>query len=171
MLRAVAGEARTVPSLDFMAEAQQCPCCAASLQVHKSKWRKVVTLAHGPIEAREIRKRCRKQGCSELGCSALAQLVKLGHKYGYDLVVQVGLWRYFAGPQREEIQHRLHNEHGIELSGGSVSALCARFLSYLEALHVAQAAVLREALDGGYPLHLDATCERGKGGLFVCIDG
>jgi hypothetical protein len=27
---------------------------------------------------------------------------------------------------------------------------------------------LRAAL-GDYPLHIDATCEHGKGGLFVCI--
>jgi hypothetical protein len=65
----------------------------------------------------------------------------------------------------------LRDEHGIKLSAGSVSALCDRFLGYLEALHVARAPVLREALKGGYPLHIDATCERGKGGLFVCIDG
>ncbi|MBM4320745.1 MAG: DUF2924 domain-containing protein, partial [Deltaproteobacteria bacterium] len=30
---------------------------------------------------------------------------------------------------------------------------------------------LRAAMEGGYPLHLDATCERGRGGLFVALDG
>ena len=30
---------------------------------------------------------------------------------------------------------------------------------------------LRLALGEDYPLHIDATCERGKGGLFVCMDG
>ena len=23
----------------------------------------------------------------------------------------------------------------------------------------------------GYPLHLDATCDQGRGGLFLCLDG
>jgi len=30
---------------------------------------------------------------------------------------------------------------------------------------------LRAALNGGYPLHIDATSEHGKGGLFICLDG
>jgi hypothetical protein len=171
MLRAVAGEDRTLPSLDFVAEAEQCPSCGGRVRVHKTRRRQVVTLAHGPLEIREILKRCQQDGCPPVGSTALAQLVKPGQKYGYDLIVQVGLSRYLAGRQREEIRKMLWEEHGIELSTGSVSALCDRFLGYLEALHVARAPQLREALEGGFPLHLDATCERGKGGLFVCIDG
>ena len=154
-----------------MAEADECPTCGGGLRVQKSKRREVVTSAHGPLVAREIRKQCRENGCPPLGSSTLAQLVKPGQKCGYDLVVQVGLSRYLAGLQREEIRRMLRDKQGIELSAGSVSALCDRFLGYLEALHVARAPVLREALKGGYPMHLDATCERGKGGLFVCIDG
>ncbi len=96
--------------------------------------------------------------------------MKAGQKYGYDLIVHIGLLRYLSGLQREEIRDSLLNEHGIELSAGSVSALCDRFLIYFETLHVKRSPSLREAL-GDYPLHLDATCERGKGGLFVCIDG
>ena len=115
--------------------------------------------------------RCRTGGCSPLRSEALARLVKPGQKYGYDLVVHVGLSRYLAGLQREEIRRLLRDDHGIELSAGSVSALCDRFLGYLEALHVARAPVLREALEEGYPLHIDATCEKGKGGLFVCLGG
>jgi hypothetical protein len=139
--------------------------------VQNSRRRQIVTLAHGPLEIREIRKRCCSGGCPTLRSAALAQLVKAGQKYGYDLTVQVGLARYLAGKQREEIQRLLRDEHGIELSAGSVTALCDRFLGYLEALHVHRAPVLREALGDGYPMHLDATCERGKGGLFVCIGG
>ena len=101
MLRAVAGEGRTLPSLDFVAEAEQCPSCGGRVRVHKTRRRQVVTLAHGPLEVREIRKRCRNNGCPPVGSSALAQLVKPGQKYGYDLILQVGLARYLAGRQRE----------------------------------------------------------------------
>lgn len=160
-----------MPSFDFVAEAQQCPGCSAKLQVQKSRRRQVVTLAHGPFEVREIIKTCRHNGCPPLKSNALAHLVKPGQKYGYDLIVHVGLLRYLMGLQREEIRRMLRNDHGIELSAGSVSALCDRFLAYLEALHFARAPVLKEALAAGYPLHIDATCERGKGGLFICITG
>lgn len=171
MVRAAAAEGKDLPCLDFVAEAVACPRCGGALRAQKSKRRQVVTLAHGPFTARELRKQCRAHGCHPLQSAALAQLIKPGQRFGYDLVVQVGLSRYLAGMQREEIRRMLRNEHGIELSDGSVSALCDRFLGYLEALHVTRAPVLREALAGGYPLHLDATCERGKGGLFVCLDG
>ncbi len=169
-VRAVAGEKRALPSINFVAEAEHCPACGGGVRVLKSSKRQVVTLAHGPMECREIRKQCTANSCPSFGSSALACMVKPGQKYGYDLVVQVGLLRYLSGLQREEIRHALRSEHGIELSAGSVSALCDRFLIYFEALHVAGAPSLRKAL-GEYPLHLDATCERGKGGLFVCIDG
>jgi hypothetical protein len=170
MVRVVAGEKRSLPSIDFAAEVEHCPGCGSGLHVYKSNRRQVVTLAHGPMEAREIQKQCTENGCAALRSSALTRLVKAGQKYGYDLIVQVGLLRYLSGLQREEILNALGNEHGIELSAGSVSALCDRFLIYFEALHVARSPFLQQAI-GEYPLHLDATCERGKGGLFVCIDG
>ena len=170
MVRAVAGEKRALPTIDFVAEAEHCPVCGGGLQVQKSSKRQIISLAHGPMECREIRKQCAANSCRPLHSSTLARLVKPGQKYGYDLVVQVGLLRYLSGLQREEIRDSLRNEHGIELSAGSVSALCDRFLIYFEALHVARAPVLREAL-GEYPLHLDGTNDRGRGGLFVCIDG
>lgn len=170
MVRLVAGEKRSLPSIDFAAEAEQCPGCGGSLHVHKSNRRQVVTLAHGPMQAREIQKQCIQNGCPPIHSSALTRLVKAGQKYGYDLIVHIGLLRYLCRLQREEIRDSLRDEHGIELSAGSVSELCDRFLIYFEALHIARAPFLREAL-GEYPLHLDATCERGKGGLFVCIDG
>lgn len=171
MVRAVAGEGHATPRLDFVAEAVACPDCGDGLRIQNSWRRHIVTLAHGPLEVREIRKRCCSGGCSSLGSAALAQLVKSGQKFGYDLIVHVGLARYLAGLQRAEILRMLRDDHGIELSAGSVTALCDRFLGYLEALHVHRAPALREALGDGYPMHLDATCERGKGGLFVCIGG
>ena len=57
--------------------------------------------------------------------------------------------------------------HGIALSSGEISVLSARFLAYLERLHHASAPALRAALasDGGWPLHIDATGEDGRGTL------
>ena len=107
-----------------------------------------------------------------MGSSALTRVIKPRQRYGYDLIVHVGCARYLENKQREEIQAELYRERGIELSTGSLSHLCDRFLTHLEALHLARVPALRAALgEGGYPLHIDATCEYGKGGLFVCMDG
>ncbi len=101
----------------------------------------------------------------------LSRLVKPHQRYGYDLIVHVGLARYLRGKQREEIRAELYQARGLRLSDGSISNLCDRFLVYFEALHLARVPELRRAMQAGYPLHLDATCEHGKGGLFVCMDG
>ncbi len=139
--------------------------------MQKSKTRTVVTLGAGAFEAREVRKRCvQGAGCPALGSAALARVVKVGQRYGYDLIVHVGLARYLRGQQREEIRHELL-KRGIELSTGTVSQLCDRFLVALETLHLLRAPELCAAMRGGYPLHLDATCDRGKGGLLVSLDG
>jgi len=98
-------------------------------------------------------------------------LVPARQRYGYDLIVHVGLARYIGGRQRKEIRAELRDAHGVELAGGSVSNLCDRFLAALERLHLHRAPELRAAMEGGYPLHLDATCEKGRGGLFVALDG
>lgn len=161
-----------MPCVDFVAEAEHCPACGGGLRVHKSRRRTVVTVAAGTVEAREVLKRCIHEGCEHgIGSEALAGLVKARQRYGYDIIVHVALRRYLAGKQRDEIRTELRHSVGIELSTGTVSHLCDRFLMALESLHLLRAPYLRAAMQGGYPLHLDATCDRGKGGLFVCLDG
>lgn len=133
----------------------------------------MVTLAAGAFAARELLEQCTRTpwGCPVQGSQALVGVVKAHQRHGYDVIVQVGLARYLGGKQREEIRAELRQQRGIELSSGTVSALADRFLLYVESLHHERASALRETLRGGYALHLDATCEHGKGGLFVCMDG
>ena len=84
--------------------------------------------------------------------------------------MRVGLARYLHLRQREEIRADLARQ-GIRLSTGSISALCDRFLTALEALHWERAPALRAAMPHGHPLHIDATCDRGRGGTFLCLAG
>jgi len=142
------------------------------VQVQKSKRRHIVTLESGVVNVTEVRKKCSLNATHPvMGSEALSRLVEPHQRYAYDLVVHVGLARYLRGKQRQEIRAELHQGHGLTLCEASISTLCDRFLVYLEALHLAQAPELRRVMEDGYPLHLDATCERGKGGLFVCMDG
>lgn len=92
---------------------------------------------------------------------------------GYDVMVFVGMQRYLEHRQREEIRAALVANYGISLSSGEVSNIAAVFLDYLLRLHVARAKELRAALraDGGWPLHIDATGEDGRGTLLVAFAG
>jgi len=92
---------------------------------------------------------------------------------GYDVMVVIGVERYLQHRQREEIQDLLLREHGLSLSTGTISDLARVFGQYLVALHEARAPELKAALegDGGWPLHIDATGENGRGTLLVAYAG
>lgn len=125
------------------------------------------------FEAVEVQKKCSVAPFHSLIKSeALARIVRPRQRFGYDLIVHVGLLRYLKRKQREEICDDLFRKRSIKLSAGTVSNLCNRFLLYLEALHLVRSPHLKAAIqEYGYPLHIDATSEHGKGGLFVCMDG
>ncbi len=96
-----------------------------------------------------------------------------GRTVGYDVMVFVGLQRFVHHCQREEIRNALLDEHGISLSSGAISNVAKLFLLYMQDLHYKHAQGLRNALaeDGGWPLHIDATCEDGRGTLLVALAG
>jgi len=165
-----------VPRLDFVPKRTSCPNCVNPLLAYKTHIRTVTTMSLGTFEAREFQLRCDcnepvyREGCPTVGSEELARLVPPGQGLGYDLMVHVGLGRYLEGKQRKEIWLALQ-KRGIRLAEGSVTNLCDRFLSHLEALHLLRSPYLRAAMSRGWALHLDATCDAGKGGLFVCMDG
>jgi len=171
--RATTDPGQALPRIDFVPQVHRCPTCDAhELKVVKTKTRKVITLAMGTFEAREYVMGCsRESGCTPVGSDELALLVPPGQWYGYDLIVHVGLQRYLAGKQREEIREQLSVHKGIELSDGTVTNLCNRFLQMLETQHLLRVAYLRAALDGAWSLHIDATSDKGKGGLAIAMDG
>ena len=98
LARATAGEGGALPEVEFIAEAQRCDVCDHPLAVLKSRRRRVVTLEAGTFVAKEVLKYCPGDGSHPvIGSSVLARLVKPYQRYGYDLVVYVGLARYLRG--------------------------------------------------------------------------
>ena len=158
--------------------AAPCSACGGRMLVQKTLHRRVVTLAHGSVRASETVRTC-AAGCNLPAGARMTRrsdelrgLVPPGAVYGYDIEVRVGLERFVHHRQREEIRTELRR-HGIVLSTGAISALATRFTTHLQALHQASAERIRAALekDGGYPLHVDATGEDGRGTLFVAYAG
>jgi hypothetical protein len=169
----MAQKGHPLPRIDFIAEAQQCEICESALGIQKSKTRTVFSIEAGTFEAREVLRECILDKTHPVKHSeSLSRLVKPRQRWSYDLMVHVGLARYLEGKQRTEIRNKLYQKFGFNLSDGTITNLCDRFLIYLETLHFIRAPYLRTFIqDDGYPLHLDATCDKGKGGLFVCMDG
>ncbi len=156
-----------------------CPQCGGPTKIQKSVEHRVVTLEHGDFLAHETvavcKARCR-QSSGELvtrRSEVLGLKVSLGKVYGYDVEIHVGIERFLHYRQRDEILSGLKQRFGIMVSSGEVSALTTSFLEHLAALHIRRAPELRAAMDrdGGYPLHLDATGEDGRGTLLVALSG
>jgi len=161
------------------AAAAPCGACGGPTRVQKTVRRHGKTLEHGEFEARESVRVCAGGCYHALGnrvtrrAVSLTQCIEPGRVIGYDVMVLVGLQRFVEHRQREEIRAGLEHEHGIRISSGAISVLAARFADHLDALHHARAAVLRAELerDGGWPLHIDATGEDGRGTLLVAYAG
>ena len=157
----------------------QCPICGGPWHVQKTVPHHGKTITHGQFEVRETvhvcGARCRHESGSLVTRRApsLAEHIIPGRVVGYDVMVFVGLQRFLDHHQREEIRSALFNKKGICLSPGEISNLAKLFLVYMQELHHNRMEQLRNVLtnDGGWPLHMDATCEDGRGTLLVALAG
>jgi hypothetical protein len=157
----------------------ECPICKEPMRVQKSFTHKGRTIEHGTFQVRETvyvcPARCRNDHDTLMTrrSKSVIQALMPNSMDGYDLMVFVGRKRLLEHRQREEIRTQLKEKHGIGLSSGGVSNLTRRFLEYLLRLHHARADRLKAALeaDGGWPMHVDATGEGGRGTLFVVMAG
>lgn len=156
-----------------------CPNCFQKLKVQKTIQRQMVTIRYGDIIAHEKVFWC-SNGCKNPDgtfvtkrSSELKHLVPHRSIFGYDIEVYVGIQKFLHFRQRNEIVTLLKDEYGITISSGEISYLTSRFLYHFTLLHLENVEKLRNAMvqDGGYPLHVDATVEQGKGTLLIAYSG
>lgn len=154
------------------------------MRVQKTTKRDGKTLAHGHFVVCETIyacPTCKVTGPDDKKCKYLSvqrqpeltALLMPNSSVGYDVMCFIGRERYLKHRQRQEIQGDLHRQYNIDLSTGEVSNLERSFTVYLRTLHEAKAGPLKAVIDlgGGYVLHFDATCETGRGTLFVAYCG
>ncbi len=155
-----------------------CPVCGGQRwYVQKTRVRHGRTLAHGQFEAHEMVYVCAtgcRHPCGFLvtsGANSLTKHLPPSSIIGYDVMVRAGLERFLRHRQRHEICSMIEKEEGIQISTGEVSSLSRRFVDYLARLHQARAELLKAALvsDGGWPMHVDATGEDGRGTLLLVM--
>jgi len=160
-------------------EPGKCPVCNGPWHIQKTILHHGKTIAHGQFEIRETIHKC-ASGCKyDTGVLVTRRALSLckhiipGRVVGYDVMTFIGLQRFFHHRQREEVRTELLREHGILLSSGEISNLAKLFLAYLKQLHNKHMGQLQNILeqDGGWPLHVDATGEDGRGTLFVAYAG
>jgi hypothetical protein len=154
----------------FVVEQKDCSRCSKPLNVLKTKQRSVVTLHIGRFIAAETIGIC--DGCRRTyGSPELARLVPSGCNFGYDILVHVGQALFLRHRRSQEISDELAAQN-VRISPSEVEYLARKFIVYLAIAHRQAAPAIKRAMraNGGYILHLDATCDGNEPFLMSSLD-
>lgn len=134
-------------------------CCDKEMLVLKTRVKRVATMELGTFSAHETILHC---PCSETarGSKELHSLVPHRCQFGFNVIVHVGQALFLRGCSEREVQQELL-ENNIQTSLNEVGYLGKKFIAYLAIAHSQNQEPIRKLLQeqGGYILHLDATCE------------
>lgn len=162
-----------MPVLLFKPEQELCPVDGNRLKVLKTKTRTIKATGIGTFIAHHTFLYCPEH--SHLGpwqSTDLSKIVPPDSSVAYSVIVEVGKLRFLENRQVAEIQLILLERHDIELSISELERLINRFIFYLAAVHQKNNGFIREYIktQGGYILHLDATCEGDSPKLVLSLD-
>ena len=130
----------------------------------------MVTLHIGRFNAQETIRIC--DGCRRTyGSQELARLVPSGCNFGYDILVHVGRALFLRHRRSQEISDELAALN-VRISPSEVEYLAKKFIVYLAMAHRQAAPAIQQAMhiNGGYILHLDATCDGKEPLLMSSLD-
>jgi len=140
------------------------------IKVQKSRRRTVITLDIGPFNAVETilvgpdnRVYHSRQLC---------ELTPQRCTYGYDVLVYVGRGLFCRNCSEAQLLEELA-QRNVPISQREIGFLGRKFIAYLAIAHQQSHQRLRDhmALQGGYILHMDGTCEGDSPHLFTGMDG
>ena len=145
-----------------------CKLCNAQLNIRNTRTRKIVTKI-GYQEVTEVTRKCTKHPDEVV--RPLTKLTPTKSKYGFDILVDIGMQRYWKHRQIVEI-HCKYKKMGIKIPEKSIETLCQRFLLYVVAVHIEsfpELAILIEK-QGGCVIHIDVTTTTGNPGILLVKD-
>ena len=102
----------------------------------------------------------------------IAELAPENSNVTYSVIAEVGKLRFMEHRQVDEIARRLQFRHSVILSHSEIDLLIDKFIFYLAAIHQESTPLIRSQIQaqGGYILHLDATCEGDSPKLVSSVD-
>jgi hypothetical protein len=141
------------------------------LLLRKTRQSTIVTLAIGTFRAHE-RILCCPECTTDYRCEELLRLKPSGARFGYDVVVFVGEAMFLRCCNEQQIRQELHARRVI-ISEREIAYLARKFIVYLSLAHRQSRRRIKQLMEqnGGYILHLDATCEGDSPHLMSGLDG
>lgn len=161
------------PLFYFRAEQEICPIDGHPLHVLNTKTRTIKATGIGKFKAHHTTLYCPEH--PELGSwrsSDLLKIVPPDSNVSYSVIIEIGKLRFLQSRQVAEIQLILLQRHRIEISTSEIEILINKFLFYLAAVHQENNLLIKEyiKIQGGYILHIDATCEGDSPKLVLSLD-
>jgi hypothetical protein len=161
------------PQLFFKPEQKICPIDNKPLQVLKTQKRTIKTIGVGTVQAHHSILYCKRHpGIGTFRAKELDELVAPNSTVAYAVMVEIGKLRFLQKRQIKEIQSILLEHHSIGLSISEIELLVDKFVFYLAFVHQESVELIREQIrhQGGYILHVDATCESDSPKLLSSLD-
>lgn len=162
------------PPIAFKPDETHCPVCGRCLCILRTrKERRITAIGIGTFIAHETTMYCPQHpDIGSFKSAELPMIVPPGSNFAYNVLVEVGKLRFNENRQVAEIQTILLERHAIKISASEVEVLINNFLFYLTAVHQQNNHLIKQYIEkqGGYILHLDATCEGDSPKLVSSID-
>jgi hypothetical protein len=156
-----------------MSEQKICPVCNRSLSILKSGSRTVKSIGIGIFQAHHTTLYCPEhRDIGNYKSTELSLIVPPDSNIAYDVIVETGKLRFKENRQVAEIQLILLERHSISISTSKIELLIKDFIFYVAAVHQNNNDIIKNYINaqGGYILHLDATCEGDSPKLVSSID-
>lgn len=161
------------PAFYFTPEQKTCPVCNRSLSILKTGSRTVKSIGIGVFKAHHTTLYCSEHpDIGNYRSTELSLIVPPDSNIAYDVIVETGKLRFMENRQVAEIQLILLKRHSISISTSKIELLINDFVFYVAAVHKNNNGIIKNYINaqGGYILHLDATCEGDSPKLVSSID-
>lgn len=148
---------------------KQCKKCSNQLNVRNVRSRTIIC-SHGKQQVTEVSKYC-TQHPEEIYYPP-KKLTPRKSKYGFDLLAEIGQYRFLEHRQIKEISTIL-KKRNITVPQRTIENLTHRFLQYAVAVHLENLPLLARFMkrNGGYVLQIDGSTTCGSPVLLLIKDG
>jgi len=128
-----------VPKLYYRPNEKTCPSCGRTLYRRCALWHKYLVTLEGRVHIFSFGYSCRRRRCSRViyRSREAEELSPKGYSFGFDVIAQIGWWRFWDHRTLDEIATLLQSQH-LPISRRQILYLIGDFLALLRAAQPAK---------------------------------
>jgi hypothetical protein len=128
-----------VPKLYYRPNEKTCPSCGRPLYRRCALWHKYLVTLEGRVHVFNFGYSCRRRRCSRVIYRSMEaeELSPKGYSFGFDVITQIGWWRFWDHRTLDEIATLLQSRH-LPISRRQILYLIGDFLALLRAAQPAK---------------------------------